>query len=133
MIREKSCGAVVINDKNEVLLVKHNAGHISFPKGHVEKDESEIETAYREVLEETGIKIDINGDIREVVTYSLKSNIIKDVVFFKARPISYDIRPQLEEISNAYFVDINEALKKITYEDDRKVLKKMVGSGNDEY
>ena len=34
-MQEKSCGVIVFyNDK--VLLIKHNLGHIGFPKGHVE-------------------------------------------------------------------------------------------------
>ena len=96
MKKEKSCGAVVINDKNEVLLVYHNAGHISFPKGHVENNETEVETAYREVLEETGIEIEIMDNIREVNIYNLKGGIVKDVVFFKAKPITNILKPQLE-------------------------------------
>ena len=40
---EKSCGAVVFSN-NKVLIIEHNFGHISFPKGHVEGDESEIDT-----------------------------------------------------------------------------------------
>ena len=52
--REKSCGCIIIN-KNKVLLIKQTKGHWGFPKGHVEKDETEIETAIREVKEETNI------------------------------------------------------------------------------
>ena len=32
--------------------------HWGFPKGHVEKDETDEETAKREVLEETGLKVE---------------------------------------------------------------------------
>ena len=41
--REKSCGCIIIN-KNKVLLIKQTKGHWGFPKGHIEKDETEIET-----------------------------------------------------------------------------------------
>ena len=133
MIKEKSCGAVVINDKNEVLLVKHNKGHVAFPKGHVEIGENEVQTAYREVLEETGIKVDIDSNIRIVSTYSPKYNVLKDVVFFKAKPINNNINPQLEEVSEVNYVDINKAFDLITYEDDKKVLRFMIGSDKDEY
>ena len=54
--REKSCGCIIIN-KNKVLLIKQTKGHWGFPKGHVEKDETEIETAIREVKEETGLDV----------------------------------------------------------------------------
>lgn len=59
MIKEKSCGMVVFKEENDnlyILMVKHNAGHWGLPKGHVEENETETETAVREVFEETGIK-----------------------------------------------------------------------------
>ena len=71
MIKEKSCGAVIFNeDMTKVLLIKHNRGHISFPKGHQEKNETDKETALREVKEETGINIEIISEKSFHVSYS---------------------------------------------------------------
>lgn len=53
-----SCGVVPVwfSDQGpRYLLVQHNAGHWAFPKGHPEADETPIETARRELAEETGI------------------------------------------------------------------------------
>ena len=36
MMKEKSCGAVVINN-GQVLLIQSNEGIYGFPKGHMEK------------------------------------------------------------------------------------------------
>ena len=52
MKKEKSCGIIVF-DNDKVLVVKHLDGHYGFPKGHVENNETEEETAIREVKEET--------------------------------------------------------------------------------
>ena len=50
---------LLINSKNEVLLgYSHN--DYQFPGGHVEDGETLIETVKREVLEETGIILDID-------------------------------------------------------------------------
>ena len=61
MMHEKSCGAIVYRKSHgniEILLIKHvNSGHWSFPKGHVEGTETEIETAKREIKEETGYEV----------------------------------------------------------------------------
>ena len=47
MKKEKSCGAVVCRKGEnglEILLIQHkNGGHWAFPKGHVEKKETEEE------------------------------------------------------------------------------------------
>lgn len=78
--KEKSCGAVVFRDDGCVLLIKQRAGHVSFPKGHVEAGEDEYATARREVREETGIEIAIEDGFREVESYTLKNGTPKDVV-----------------------------------------------------
>ena len=38
------------------LLIQHQAGHWAFPKGHADPGESALETAKRELEEETGIR-----------------------------------------------------------------------------
>ena len=69
MMHEKSCGAIVYRKSHgniEILLIKHvNSGHWSFPKGHVEGTETEVETAKREIKEETAIDVlidDLSGN-----------------------------------------------------------------------
>ena len=59
MKHEKSCGAVIIKN-NKVLVLQQVAGHWGFPKGHVEKGETEVETAIREIKEETNLDVEIN-------------------------------------------------------------------------
>ena len=49
-------GGIVINNKQEVAIVNQNHDSYSLPKGHVDKGESYLEAAKREIYEETGIK-----------------------------------------------------------------------------
>ena len=128
MRREKSCGALCFLQQDgvwKVLMVKHRAGgHWAFPKGHVEKGETEAETAMREVMEETGIPIEIEPGYRETNRYSPYRGAVKDVVYFWARAKEAQARPQPEEVEIARFVPVEEALKLLTYEADRRLLKK---------
>jgi 8-oxo-dGTP pyrophosphatase MutT (NUDIX family) len=50
--------------KLEILAIKHSMGHWAFPKGHKIDKETDIETARRELFEETGI-VDCNVDERK--------------------------------------------------------------------
>ena len=56
---ERSCGAVVFTRKDHRILfiiVQEMGGAYSFPKDHMEGNETETETAQREVFEEIGLK-----------------------------------------------------------------------------
>lgn len=126
MVNEKSCGAIVyrkFHGNTEILLIKHvNSGHWSFPKGHVENDETEIETAIREIKEETGLDVIIDPTFRETVSYSPRKDTQKIVVYFIAKAKSYDFIPQEEEISEIKWVEIGRAASVLTYENDRSIV-----------
>lgn len=127
--KEKSCGAVVFRELNgelQVLLVHHNKGHWGSPKGHVEENEIEEETALREVREETGIEVKIIDGFRDVITYSPKEQVLKDVVFFVGEAKSMEAVPQLSEVQEACWVGISEALSLVTHQNENDVLKKAV-------
>ncbi len=128
MINEKSCGAIVFrkhHGNTEILLIKHvNSGHWSFPKGHVEANETEVETALREIKEETGIDVIIDPTFRETVSYSPKKDTQKVVVYFIAKAKNFEYIPQEEEISDIKWVEIGHALSILTYENDRSIVNK---------
>ncbi|MCK4551703.1 MAG: NUDIX domain-containing protein [Tenericutes bacterium] len=126
MRKEKSCGCIVVRNKSEVLLVKMNAGHWSFPKGHVELGESEIETALRETYEETSIKCKVVDGFREISTYSPCKDVVKDVIFFVARPVNDTIIIQEEEIKESNFFDFEAAKKLITFSNDLSIFNKAI-------
>ncbi len=128
MLHEKSCGAIVyrrFHGNIEILLIKHiNSGHWSFPKGHVEGNETELETARREIKEETGLDVILDQTFRETVTYSPKRDTQKVVVYFLAFARNYDFVPQEEEIAEIRWVDIVRATHMLTYENDKTIVNK---------
>ena len=128
MLHEKSCGAIVyrrFHGNIEILLIKHiNSGHWSFPKGHVEGDETELETARREIKEETGLDVILDQTFRETVSYSPKRDTQKVVVYFLALARNYDFVPQEEEIAEIRWVDIIRATRMLTYENDKTIVNK---------
>ena len=74
MNQEKSCGAVVFTRRNgEILfvIVQEASGAYSFPKGHVEGSEPDMQTAAREIREEPGLLSVFVPAFRETDEYDL--------------------------------------------------------------
>lgn len=125
MKKEKSCGAVLFREDGgqRLYLVLHSTlGHRTLCKGHVEAGESEHETALREIREETGLKVSFVDGFRHVITYSPHPDCVKDVVFFLGRAGDGPITCQPEEVADAAFLPIQDALDRLTHASDRETL-----------
>lgn len=62
-IRHFTASAIVLDDRDRVLLVHHNKlGQRLYPGGHIDPDEDPAEAAVREVAEETGIRANVISD-----------------------------------------------------------------------
>lgn len=97
-------------------------GHWSFPKGHVEFKETEVQTALREVKEETGLNIQLIDDFRREVSYSPRPGVDKDVVYFLGYAEDSRTRRQVEEISEIRWIDIDRCYRFLSYSNDRILL-----------
>lgn len=129
MKKEKSCGAVVYqfqDDQLYLLILKMRKGHYSIPKGHVENQESEEETALREIKEETNLKVKIDTNFREVITYFPFEGVSKEVVFFVAKYIDGEVKEQESEVEKAMWLNIEDALNILTHKSDQEVVKKAI-------
>ncbi len=123
---EKSCGAVIFRRHSgnvEYLLIKNRKGNNwGFPKGHMEVNEDERQTAVREVREETGLNIQPLEGFRTVSEYHPKGRITKQVIFFVAEMPGEDIVIQKSEIERFIWADYSLAVKTFRFNNDKKVL-----------
>jgi 8-oxo-dGTP pyrophosphatase MutT (NUDIX family) len=128
---EKSAGGVVYYDAGGdgpiYLLMSNRKGYWEFPKGHVDNGETEEEAAIREVREETGLnEVSIIPGFKTRIKYTYTKNdkrYPKEVVFFlmKANPKRVEVS---EEHTGYVWLKYEEAMKKISYDNARKVLEK---------
>ena len=125
---EKSCGGIIFyktKQNTKILLVKNSNGRYwSFPKGHIEDGETEQETAIREIKEETGLDVTIINNFREISEYCPFGKIRKRVVFFLARAFTDNVKIQEEEIDSYIWVDLQQARKLCTYDNDLRIIEK---------
>ena len=140
MFREKSCGAVVYQKKDNTanyLLLHYEAGHWDFVKGNVEPNESEKSTVLRELQEETGI-VDaqfIEG-FKERVEYFYRrqgATIHKEVIFYLIETHTEKVELSFEHVGFVW-LDYQHAIEKLNFSNAKKVLQKaqefLVAQGN---
>ncbi len=87
-MKTTSCGTATIRmgeNGPEVLLVQPRAGQDKwgFPKGHMEEDELEEDTAVRETFEETGLNVQIVPEVLGTTQVKLKGED-KTVIIYMA-------------------------------------------------
>ena len=120
---ENSCGAIVFNENTEkILLVKMHNGNWGFPKGHIEKDETKEETAIREVLEETNVRIKIIPNFEREIKYIPNEKTIKKVTIFMGITEDEEVTIDTFEIEDFKWCTYEEALKLVTYKLQKDVL-----------
>lgn len=125
----KSCGFIVYkaeNNENFYLIIKSHNGDVGFPKGHMEPGENELQTAIRELKEETGMDVDTIYDFRYQIEYPLPRvpDAMKQTVYFLGKCVSDDIIIQEAEVASAEFVTYDKAIEKLTFEETKNMLKK---------
>lgn len=126
---EKSCGAVVFCETEEgrkYLMVRSLTGVWGFPKGHMEQGESEIETAAREIREETGLTVRFLPGFRERNEYDLPGKVPavrKEVVYFLAECEGQDYHAQEGEITAVSLMDFSSAYRSVPFEPSKRILR----------
>ena len=123
----KSSGAIVYKvEGNEIkyLLIMLIRGNWGFPKGHFEGEETEKETAVREIFEETGLNVKFHDDFRETIQYFPAPFIFKTVIYFLAEAVTDNVKIQTDEVAEYRWATYDEAAKLITYRLQKKILKK---------
>ena len=130
---EKSFGVIPFKRTKsglKFLLIKHAQGHWGFPKGHPEGGESSSETALRELREEAGVtNCNIIGDKTWEQTYEIERSGIsvkKTVEYYLGEVLSSGEAADGDEILQCLWCDFTEAERKLTYKENRDILRSVL-------
>ena len=123
---EKSCGLVLLRDRF-VLLLHYPRGHWDFPKGHTNANETEHETARRELHEETAIKeVSLIEGFRGVSEYDFRREQVlyrKKVIYFIAT--THEDQVTLSDEHQGFeWTPLSKAHERLTFENSRALLAK---------
>lgn len=128
MIYEKSCGAVIftrVRGEIRYVIIQSLEGFYGFPKGHMEADETEEETALREIREEVGLTPALLPGFRVTDEHPLpgKPGVMKRIVYFLAEYHDQEPLYQREELLGAFLMDYETAMAAFQFESSRSILR----------
>lgn len=120
----RAAGGLVVRSAEagfEILVVHRPAyDDWSFPKGKLERGESEEEAAVREVEEETGLRCSLDHEVA-TTSYRDGRHRAKTVRYWRMTQVGGELAAA-NEIDDARFLPIAEAAALLTYDRDRELL-----------
>jgi len=124
---ETSAGAIVytiIDEQIYYLLIQDFHSNWGFPKGHLENNETLIQAAIREIKEEVGIDIELDTNFVDECNYKMNNGNDKRSVYFLGKYFNQTINKQVEEVQETKLLKYDEAIKQLTFDNMKEVLKK---------
>jgi 8-oxo-dGTP pyrophosphatase MutT (NUDIX family) len=135
--REYSAGGTVFKKKGGQvvwLIIQPNAkdqpwrqGRWQLPKGWIDKGETSQQAAIREVKEEGGVEAEIIEKIDRINIFFYnedKQKVVKNIVFFLMKYQGGSERDHDPETEKAVWLPFNQALERLTFKSERKILEK---------
>ena len=132
MIKTHSAGGVVTNSEGKVLVVSQRGTSWSLPKGHIDRGESALVAAKREIYEESGIR-DLEL-IRELGTYERHRigvdggddrSELKVITMFLFRTSEKSLRPVDPDNPEARWVERSKVAPLLTHEKDKEFFQRV--------
>ena len=110
-----SAATIVINENNEILLIKGPRRGWEMPGGQVEDGESLREAAIRETKEESGIDVEI------IKFCGIFQNVNRSIcnTLFLAKPVGGELTTTPESLEVGFFT-IEQALEMVTHRNFRE-------------
>ncbi len=128
--REFSAGGVVFRREPEgvlwLVIRPKGSNKWRLPKGWIEKGESSLEAAKREVREEGGVETEVLGKIGSEKYFFIENNqkIFKTVVFYLMKYIQEAQEGYSWETEEIDWLPFQEAKEKLFFEKEKEILEK---------
>jgi len=130
-----SAGGIVLNNKNQILVVNQNNDSWSLPKGHIDQGEDALKAAVREIEEESGIMQETLELIKEMGSYEryligLDGNDdtteLKNITIFLFKTEQRELAPIDPANPEARWVNIDEVADLLTHRRDKEFFRSVI-------
>ncbi|MES2970744.1 MAG: NUDIX hydrolase [Patescibacteria group bacterium] len=115
MKRTNSAGGIVISSLGKILVVTNEIGSITFPKGSQKAGEQPIDTARREITEESGLtEFEIHKELGVLIRpgYTAENShtpsVTKHIHMFLCTTRQEKLSPVADDVLSAEWVNLSE-------------------------
>ncbi|HHX37020.1 MAG TPA: NUDIX domain-containing protein [Clostridiaceae bacterium] len=124
---QQNCAGGIVFFKRQVLLTQNEKYEWSFPKGRIRSTRTPEQTAIDFVLSDTGVHADIlhmaGTTSYEFYSIGRQCPVRNHVIWYTMLTHSNETDPaDLHGIVRAMFFDFEEAIKQVTYSQDKSIL-----------
>jgi 8-oxo-dGTP pyrophosphatase MutT (NUDIX family) len=132
---EVSAGGVVYRGEEDAIEIalaarRTRRGDLAWglAKGAIEPGETEEQAAVREVLEETGIEVDVESDLGDIRYFYVWEGVRvhKRVHFFLMQMTGGDVEDHDTEMEDVRWFPLRSAVKRAAYQGEREVIQRAV-------
>ena len=130
---ERSAGGVVVRGEELVAIVPTRRASdgtrvVALPKGHIDRGETPLQAAQREVREETGILAEPVCELGEARYWYRRDGqtIPKSVSFFLFSFLDGDTSDHDEEVEEVRWIGLAEAQHELTHAAEREIVARAV-------
>lgn len=124
---EAGAGGVVFDDEGRVLLLRHVTGSWVFPKGHIDEGEQPLQTAIREIEEESGIRVTVpDPNLVFETSYVNDRGQERTIRWFVAHTDASRFEQREDLFPEGQFLKPEEALRLLTFPEDQRLLQEIL-------
>ena len=134
-ITTQSAGGIILNPYSEIAMVNQHGNSWSFPKGHLEQNESLLDAAIREITEETGlVELEFIDYLGSYQRYKIGLNgtdnqsELKDIHFYFFKSEKSLLAPTDPDNPEAKWIAIDQAASLLTHPKDKLFFESIIRS-----
>lgn len=116
----------MFDPRGRVLLLRRHNGPWVFPKGHIDPGEEPLDTAVREVAEESGVTAECTDQTEFSTSYTRPDGVSRRISWFIMDTDQDEFVRSEDVFPDGAFLEVDVALERLSFPEDRELLRQVI-------